>query len=115
MKRNRIFINAYGYNDTLHLLIEEIINKICSYTVENKELFEIAKIETIKRLENIEKDDTYTQSSMYFDDIMLDIGNFSIEELLLNVKQLEFDDLVDFIKKWLVKVRFEWFFFGNIL
>ena len=22
MKRNRIFINAYGYNDTLHLLIE---------------------------------------------------------------------------------------------
>jgi len=46
--------------------------------------------------------------------LILDRGYHSIEELMEALDSVSFDDLVEFTDKWLVKIRFEWFFFGNI-
>jgi len=115
IKNNRVFLNAYGYSDTLHLLVEEIINQICRFKANNKQLFENAKAELVKNEENYIMEDPSEQTEQYFRDLTQSIVNWSSEEILAALREITFDDLLEFCSTWLERVRFEWLVYGNVL
>lgn len=107
-----IVINASGYNDKLHVLLEDILKTIKSIEIKEAN-FNIWKERTIRSYRNHSFGVPYSQSNSHFT-YLLNETTWTLEEKETALAGVTFEDLVEHSKKFLQYGRIEVGAFGNL-
>ena len=105
-------IRVGGYHDKQKELLEEILSRMVNYKVD-EDRFRILKEEYIRDLKNFKMEQPYEQAR-YYNDILLGEREFTIDELLDSVVELDHTKIHPFMQELFGKIHIESLMFGNL-
>ena len=105
-------ISVEGYHDKQKELLEEILSRLVNYRVD-ADRFRILKEEFIRDLKNFKMEQPYAHAREY-NDILLAEREFTIDELLDSVVELDHTKIHPFMQELFGKIHIESLTFGNL-
>lgn len=106
-------LTVKGYNDKQHVLLEKIMERMTSFTVDPKR-FEILKDAYVRALRNFNADQPH-QHVVYYTSLLLSEHGWAKEELLEAANEMTVENLEAFIPRFLSGLHIEMLIHGNML
>lgn len=106
-------LTVKGYNDKQHVLLEKIMERMTSFTVDAKR-FEILKDAYVRALRNFNADQPH-QHVVYYTSLLLSEHGWTKEELLQATDEMTVESLEAFIPRFLSGLHIEMLIHGNML
>ncbi|XP_054708191.1 insulin-degrading enzyme-like [Uloborus diversus] len=107
-----IFLSIKGYNDKQHVLLQKIMDKLTSLTLD-KRRFEILKEELRRGLKNFKAEQPH-RHAIYYTSLLLAEKMWNNEELLNCLDEITVDNVQQMIPQLLSRVHFEALSHGNL-
>ncbi|XP_063610244.1 insulin-degrading enzyme-like isoform X2 [Penaeus indicus] len=104
-------LNVKGYNDKQHVLLEKIMERMTTFTVDPKR-FEILKDAYVRALRNFRADQPH-QHVVFYTSLLLAEHGWTKEELLNATSELTVEALEAFIPRFLSNLHIEMLVHGN--
>lgn len=80
LEQNHIKLNAYGFNDTIMLLIDTTLNYMFTLKIDDKQLFKNVFDQMMRQLINFETNKPNALAKYFFGKLSKSCMNFSIED-----------------------------------
>ncbi|KAG7155866.1 Insulin-degrading enzyme-like [Homarus americanus] len=106
-------LSIKGYNDKQHVLLEKIMERMTTFTVDPKR-FEILKDAYVRALRNFNADQPH-QHVVYYTSLLLSEHGWTKEELLQATNEMTVESLEAFIPRFLSALHIEMLVHGNML
>jgi len=106
-------LNIKGYNDKQQVLLEKVLDKVTSFTVDPKR-FEILKDAYVRALKNFNADQPH-QHVVYYTSLLLAEHAWTKEDLLAATSELTVQSLEWFVPRFLSNMHLEVLVHGNML
>ncbi|CAD8060302.1 unnamed protein product [Paramecium sonneborni] len=113
---NGLEISISGFSDSISRFVLGMFQKILSFKPEDyQDLYESTFVKITQELENFKRSQPYQQVHSLISVLLREGSSFETQELLDQLTNITFDDVVHFSNNFLKRCRFEWLIMGNLI
>ncbi|CAK67395.1 unnamed protein product (macronuclear) [Paramecium tetraurelia] len=113
---NGLEFSISGFSDSISRFVIGMFQKIISFKPQDyQDLYESTFVKITQELENIKRSQPYQQVHSLMTVVLREGSSFETQELLDQLTNITFDDVIHFSNNFLKRCRFEWLIMGNLV
>ncbi|CAD8058440.1 unnamed protein product [Paramecium sonneborni] len=113
---NGLEISINGFSDSISRFVLGMFQKIISFKPEGyQDQYESTFVKITQDLENFKRSQPYQQVHSLISVLLREGSSFETQELLDQLTNITFNDVVHFSSNFLKRCRFEWLIMGNLV